>query len=169
MRREPRRGRGGRQDRAGTAAMSYRLHFNESLADGVPRIAREQLERAVAQLTAGDAAAADAVHEVRKRCKKIRGLLRLTRGSFGDLVVLRMTLARRNSNAPGEHAQREAVAALAARRQERLRTQAQPLGWRLFADKPADFGACMQAFWAAAACETVRDVGPVGGNRDRAC
>jgi CHAD domain-containing protein len=62
--------------------MSYRLHFNESLADGMPRIVREQLDRAIAELTGDDTDLPEAVHQVRKRCKKIRGLLRLFRGSF---------------------------------------------------------------------------------------
>ena len=35
--------------------MSYRLHFNEALADGMPRIVGEQLDRAIAELS-GDAA-----------------------------------------------------------------------------------------------------------------
>jgi CHAD domain-containing protein len=62
--------------------MSYRLHFNKSLADGMPRIVREQLDRAIAELTGDDTDLPEAVHQVRKRCKKIRGLLRLFRGSF---------------------------------------------------------------------------------------
>jgi len=62
--------------------MSYRLHFNESLADGVPRIVREQMDRAIAELAGQDADLSEAVHQLRKRCKKIRGLLRLIRGSF---------------------------------------------------------------------------------------
>jgi hypothetical protein len=60
--------------------MSYRLHFNETLAEGFPRIASEQIDRAVTELTAEDAVAADVVHQVRKRCKKIRGLLRRFEG-----------------------------------------------------------------------------------------
>jgi CHAD domain-containing protein len=63
--------------------MSYRLHFNDTLAEGFPRIASGQIDRAVTELAAEDAVAADVVHQVRKRCKKFRGLLRLIRGSFG--------------------------------------------------------------------------------------
>jgi CHAD domain-containing protein len=62
--------------------MSYRLHFNESLANGMPRIVGEQLDRAMAELNGEAADLPEAVHQVRKRCKKIRGLLRLFRGAF---------------------------------------------------------------------------------------
>jgi CHAD domain-containing protein len=62
--------------------MSYRIHLHESLADGVPRIVCEQMDRAVAELTAPDPDVTEVVHRARKRCKKIRGLLRLVRGSF---------------------------------------------------------------------------------------
>jgi len=62
--------------------MSYRLHFNESLADGMPRVVQEQLDRAIGEPTGDDTDLPEGVHRVRKRCKKIRGLLRLFRGSF---------------------------------------------------------------------------------------
>ena len=62
--------------------MGYRLQLDEPLADGVPRVAREQVERALAELGQQHSDVAGAVHQVRKRCKKIRGLLRLVRGGF---------------------------------------------------------------------------------------
>lgn len=62
--------------------MSYRFQADEALADGVPRVACEQVDRALAELNGQDTDTAEAVHQVRKRCKKIRGLLRLVRGSF---------------------------------------------------------------------------------------
>jgi len=65
--------------------MSYRLRLDEPLADGVPRIVCEQVDRALTALSRQDGEAAEAVHQVRKRCKKIRGLLRLVRGSFTAL------------------------------------------------------------------------------------
>ena len=64
--------------------MSYRFQVNESLADGLPRIAGEQVERAMAELKEEETNVPEAVHQVRKRCKKIRGVLRLVRGSFAD-------------------------------------------------------------------------------------
>jgi len=65
-------------------AMSYRLHFNESLDDGIPRIVCEQVERAIEELSGPDTDLPEAVHQARKRCKKIRGLLRLIRGAFSE-------------------------------------------------------------------------------------
>jgi CHAD domain-containing protein len=62
--------------------MSDRFQLDDSLADAVPRIACQQVDRAIAELTDLDIDANEAVHQVRKRCKKIRGLLRLVRGSF---------------------------------------------------------------------------------------
>ncbi len=62
--------------------MSYRFQVNESLADGLPRIVGEQVERALAELKGAETNLPEAVHQVRKRCKKVRGVLRLVRGSF---------------------------------------------------------------------------------------
>jgi CHAD domain-containing protein len=62
--------------------MSYRLQLDEPLAEGVPRVVCEQLDRALAELNDPGTDTAEAVHQVRKRCKKIRGVLRLVRGSL---------------------------------------------------------------------------------------
>jgi CHAD domain-containing protein len=60
--------------------MAYRLEFTEDLRASVRRVAAEQLEGAVAQL-AGDRPEdpVEAVHDVRKRLKKTRSLVRLAR------------------------------------------------------------------------------------------
>src|SRR6478609_3444285 len=58
--------------------MSYALSFDESPAEAVERVRREQLEAAAAGLRA-DAADAEAIHDARKRIKKTRALLRLAR------------------------------------------------------------------------------------------
>ena len=311
--------------------MSYRLHFNESLANGMPRIVGEQLDKAIAELSGDATDLPEAVHQVRKRCKKIRGLLRLFRGAFSasyseenawfrdlarrlsaardaeamlesldmlceafseeldedafatvrhamsarrtevqqdeslpqrvrettlelqdartrvlgwrleedgfaavekgfsrtyrrarkaldasykdptserfhewrkrvkyhwyhlrllrelwpapmkalaaeaklladmlgddhDLAVLRETLVRERDDL-GDREQIEALAALAQRRQDQLRAQAQTLGWRLFADTPADYCRRLHASWHATECEAARDAGLVGDSR----
>jgi CHAD domain-containing protein len=64
--------------------MGYRFQVNESLADGLPRIVVEQVGRALAELEGEEKDLSVAVHQVRKRCKKIRGVLRLVRDSFAD-------------------------------------------------------------------------------------
>lgn len=63
--------------------MGYRLGGNESLSAGVRRIGREQVGEACAAVEA-PADRHAAVHAARKRCKKVRALLRLVRDGFGD-------------------------------------------------------------------------------------
>jgi len=93
--------------------MSYRLQFNENLANGVPRIVLEQVDRAVVDLTGPDTELPEAVHQLRKRCKKIRGLLRLVRGSFAGSYTQENTwfrdLARRLSYARDTEAMLECL------------------------------------------------------------
>ncbi len=60
----------------------YRLHADQTVADNLRRIVRDQVDKAVADLTDRPGGAHEAVHEVRKRCKKIRAALRLVRKSF---------------------------------------------------------------------------------------
>jgi CHAD domain-containing protein len=60
--------------------MSYRINTGEEIEHAVKRIAREQVGKAV-----NDAAHADediAIHRARKRCKKMRGLIRIVRPFF---------------------------------------------------------------------------------------
>ena len=52
------------------------------MTEATQRIACEQIDRAIAD--AADEDFEKAVHQVRKRCKKLRGLLRLVRPSFAD-------------------------------------------------------------------------------------
>jgi hypothetical protein len=62
--------------------MAFRFRKKErSVAHGLRRIAREQIDKAVVAVEdANDHGAA--IHEVRRRCKNVRGLLRLVRESF---------------------------------------------------------------------------------------
>jgi len=64
--------------------MAFRLPEGESVAEGVRLIAREQIEHAIDELSDRSLAQDLAVHAVRKRCKKLRGLLRLLRPCLGD-------------------------------------------------------------------------------------
>jgi CHAD domain-containing protein len=50
-------------------------------------IAVSQLDEALAALGTGDADGRSVVHEARRRCKKLRGLLRLVRPSFADFAT----------------------------------------------------------------------------------
>ena len=63
--------------------MPYRFDGAESVQDGLRRCAREQLERAVSELTDGVGAdPVKAIHRARKALKKERSLLRLGRNAL---------------------------------------------------------------------------------------
>lgn len=62
--------------------MAYQLRHDETVEQGVRRIALERIDHAVAGLTDATGDRDDAVHEARKDCKKIRAVLRLVRGGM---------------------------------------------------------------------------------------
>ena len=68
--------------------MGYRFDRDESVTRSVRRIACEALDDAIERLSQCEGADAEAiedhVHEVRKRCKELRGMLRLVRSDLGD-------------------------------------------------------------------------------------
>jgi len=59
--------------------MSYYLHANEELQAGIRRIAQSELDKSIREIDDRELARHKTVHQVRKRCKKLRGLLRLVR------------------------------------------------------------------------------------------
>jgi CHAD domain-containing protein len=59
--------------------MSYQLEIAEPIDVGVRRIANELIDDAIARIEAAGRDRHEVVHEVRKNCKKLRGLLRLIR------------------------------------------------------------------------------------------
>ena len=62
--------------------MAYRLkRKDDGVGNAFRRIANEQIGKALASIDS--AQRAEAVHDVRKRCKKLRGLIRLVRPAFG--------------------------------------------------------------------------------------
>jgi hypothetical protein len=67
--------------------MSFRLKENEPLAPGIRRIAREQLEKALAEMR-GESHKDEgpAVHATRKHMKRARALLRLVRREIGPEI-----------------------------------------------------------------------------------
>src|SRR5689334_16933571 len=85
--------------------MSYRLQTDEAVPAGLRRSAREQLDRAIDELSIRiDDDPVEAVHDARKALKKFRSLLRLGRGTLGRD-------ARRRENAALRNAARELSAA----------------------------------------------------------
>ena len=65
--------------------MTYRLKPDESIPKGIKRIAKKQIGKAIAELSAVDELGIDeAVHQARKRLKKTRAVVRLVRDSLGS-------------------------------------------------------------------------------------
>lgn len=63
--------------------MSFSFRRSDgSVEAAVRRIAVRQIDRALEQIEAPDLEQAARVHEARKRCKKLRGLIRLVRPVF---------------------------------------------------------------------------------------
>lgn len=62
--------------------MPYRLLPDETVNQGVIRIAREQIEGAIKDIDKSSDDVHEAVHDVRRRCKLIRAVVRLVRPSF---------------------------------------------------------------------------------------
>lgn len=73
--------------------MPYRFkRGDDSVQHGLRRIALEQLDKAVDEIDDGGVTRDVRVHQVRKRCKKLRGLIRLVRPSFADYAAENATL-----------------------------------------------------------------------------
>lgn len=64
--------------------MAYRFQRSRSVQKCVRAIACEQIDKAIGEIDAEDMDRHEAVHQVRKRCKKIRGLVRLVRPCFDN-------------------------------------------------------------------------------------
>lgn len=63
--------------------MAYQFSpHDESVRSGLRRIAREQINKAVAEIDDAKLPPAETIHQVRKRCKKLRGLIRLVQPAF---------------------------------------------------------------------------------------
>jgi CHAD domain-containing protein len=77
--------------------MSYRLAPDEPLPAGIRRVAREQLGQALDSLNDANLERDEAIHDVRKRCKKVRAVLRLVRDEIGEDVFDRENSALRDA------------------------------------------------------------------------
>jgi len=66
-----------------THPMAYTLDPGADVRDELRRVARSQVRRAIADLTDPGDDLVEAVHDCRKRCKMLRGLVRLARPALG--------------------------------------------------------------------------------------
>src|SRR5215831_4799529 len=62
--------------------MGFCLSANESVEDGIKRIVNEEIHRTIKKIDNSRLKRTEAIHEVRKQCKKIRSVLRLVRPQF---------------------------------------------------------------------------------------
>jgi CHAD domain-containing protein len=70
--------------------MSYQLKASESVPKGIKRIVSKQIEKAINELAATDDLGMDeAVHQARRRLKKIRAVVRLVRDRLGKKTYQR--------------------------------------------------------------------------------
>lgn len=74
--------------------MSYRFAADETVAEGIRRVAQEQLAKAVDELKNADLDVHETIHQVRKRCKKLRALVRMVRPAVPDLYERENTIFR---------------------------------------------------------------------------
>jgi CHAD domain-containing protein len=65
--------------------MGFRIRSHEPIDEGVRRICREQLDKVASELAASDNDPHEGIHQVRKRFKKVRAVLRLVRPSLGEV------------------------------------------------------------------------------------
>jgi CHAD domain-containing protein len=79
------------------AEQAFRLYRNETIPDGIRRIARGQLDQAHAELSESPKRRlATAVHDTRKSLKRLRATVRLARGAIGDEIYRRENAAFRD-------------------------------------------------------------------------
>ena len=64
--------------------MSFCLLADESVEDGIKRIVSEEIKQAIKEIDNPKFKRSEAIHELRKYCKKIRGVLRLVRPQFEE-------------------------------------------------------------------------------------
>jgi len=119
--------------------VSYRFRRRESVEDGLRRIAREQIVRAVVMARDASADPHHRIHKVRRRFKKLRGLVRLVRpGLGGDGVGYRDENARYRDAARGLAEARDAQTAVEAL-DSLLERYAEPLDREAFAGVRDEF------------------------------
>ena len=64
--------------------MAYRLRRDLSVQESFVKVAREQVDKAVGEVRDPELDRHEVVHQVRKRCKKLRALIRLVRPEFEE-------------------------------------------------------------------------------------
>ncbi len=66
--------------------MAFKLEAQETFLKGIPRIARERIDRVIESLSGKTRPGPESIHEARKDLKSLRALLRLARGAIDDEI-----------------------------------------------------------------------------------
>ena len=67
--------------------MPFCMLAGESVPDGIRRVAREQVEAAIGEISNRSLPEPEKIHQIRKRCKKLRAVLRLVRPGLGEFYA----------------------------------------------------------------------------------
>ena len=96
--------------------MVYQFRHNLSVQDSFQEIAKEILEEALTECRSTDLTQHEKIHSLRKRCKRIRGLLRILRPCIGEIYKKEnqyyRDLARNLSVSRDQHAAIETLSKL---------------------------------------------------------
>src|SRR5436305_1632649 len=137
--------------------MAGQLRRNEPATASIGRIAIKQLGKA-RDLLAAQSLDDDAVHDIRRRLKRVRAALRLIQSalikglidearSLGDLLgddhdlAVLMEMLEDHAEQIPDRDEAEKLAQAAQRRRRQLQVEARELGQRLFAERPKQFAA----------------------------
>lgn len=74
--------------------MTYTFDPGSDVVSELREIARDQVDKAISNLTGPERDSVDAIHDARKRCKKLRGLVRLVRPALGEQYSIANTTFR---------------------------------------------------------------------------
>jgi CHAD domain-containing protein len=80
--------------------VSFAFRPGESVGHAVRRLARKSIDKALEQLTEGPGPRTEAIHEARKRFKKVRAVLRLVRDDLGRKAFKRENRCFRDAGRP---------------------------------------------------------------------
>jgi CHAD domain-containing protein len=89
--------------------MSFCLQADEMVEAGIKRIVNEELGQAVKEIDNRRLKRSEAIHEVRKHCKKIRGVLKLVRPQFEETYQLENAWFRDTAKGLAELRDTEAI------------------------------------------------------------
>src|SRR5262245_25791285 len=89
--------------------MSFCLLPEESMEEGIRRVVTEEIDQAIEEIDNLRLKRSEAIHEVRKHCKKIRSVLRLVRPAFEDTYKFENAWVRDTAKGLAELRDAEAI------------------------------------------------------------